>query len=78
MKNKYYLANKKEARMERINSFIMNEFCIPLQIPKMIIKAVKKYIKNKRYKFAGHQAVYNHLIIPDKCFKSSNSIMRTY
>jgi hypothetical protein len=71
MKNKYQLQIRVNSKVNKLNSFIMNEFCMPLKIPKMIIKAIKKYLKNRKYNFVGHHAVYNSLEVPSSMFKLS-------
>jgi len=47
MKNKYYLANKREARLTSLNTWIMNDFTAPLRFHKVIIKLVKRLINRK-------------------------------
>ena len=81
MKNKYYLANKREARVERINSFLVEKsLSMTLSIPKVLFKLVIKNLKklssrrdNLNFK---RNPIYNHLEVPDSCFKSSSNIVR--
>jgi hypothetical protein len=76
MKNKYYFQNKKEARLTKLNHWVMNEFCFPLKIPKILFNKVKKYLINRKYKFVGHKLVYQSLEVNECMFKDlSNKII---